>query len=110
MMKCKPKMINKIAAKFTVKTLPKIKLDPNYEAINKIMPLLITNAATLPTSRGRRNDVHIGIIMKPTIYTTLSTTDWVDPPDLVVYPMFLDNANDTHRDQLQLQHDKGRLI
>ena len=48
--------------------------------------------------------------MKPTIYTTLSTTDWVDPPDLVVYPMFLDNANDTHQDQLQLQHDKGRLI
>ena len=36
----KPKTIDKIMSKFTVKTLSVIKGDPKYEGINKIMKLL----------------------------------------------------------------------
>ena len=74
MMACKPKTINKIAAKFTVKTLPFIERDPNYEGINKNMQLLYSNAATLPTQQGGLHHGHTRIRMKPTLNTTLTTT------------------------------------
>ena len=106
----KPKTTDKITAKFNVKTLPKIEGEPDYEGINEMMQLLYSNTATLPTPQGGGHHRHICIIMKPTLYTTLTTTAWKNPPDPGVHPTIPTNATAALRDQLQLQHDEGRRI
>ena len=106
----KSKTVDKIAAKFTVKTLPTMEGDYDYKGISVMMRLLYANAATLPTPHGGGDHGHIGIIMMETIYTTLITTAWNNPPDLVVYPTIPPNATADHRYQLQLQHDEGQII
>ena len=50
-------------AKFTVKTLLTIKVDPEHKAINKIMQFLYDNAATLLEPQGGGNHGHTIITM-----------------------------------------------
>ena len=49
-----------------------------------MMQLIYDNKSTLPTPQREYHHVQIGIIMKLTLYTTLSTTAWIIPPDPVV--------------------------
>ena len=101
----KPKTIGDIASKVTVKITPKIEVENDYEAINEKIQLLYANTATLLTPQGGGYYYHIGIIMKPTLYTILSTTAWTNPPDPVVYLMVTINATAYQKDQLHLHHD-----
>ena len=48
--------------------------------------------------------------MKPALYTTLSTTEWINPTDSGVYLMVTTNTTTAHQYQLQLQHDEGTWI
>ena len=84
MMERKPNTINKITAKFTDKTLSLIKVEPDYEVINKIIKLLYANKTTLTTPQGGGHHSQIGIIMKLTLYTTLTVTAWTSLPNLGV--------------------------
>ena len=72
-MEHKPNIINEMMAKFTVKTLSLIKGEPNYKGINEMIQLLYTNVATLKTPQWGVNHGQIGSIMKPALYTTLTT-------------------------------------
>ena len=110
MMICKLKTINKIFSKLTVKALPMIEGEPNYEGINEIMQLLYSNAGILLKPEVRGHHGHTSIIMKPTLYTTLLTMVWANPPDLGVYPKISRNATAAHRVQLQLQHNEEHRI
>ena len=109
-MACNPKTIEKIMGKVTVKMLPFIKKKPNYERINEMMELLYTNMVTLTTPQGRGHHSHIGSIMKPKLYITLTTTAWANPNDLIVYPMIVKNSTTYLREQLQLQYKEGNRI
>ena len=62
-----------IILKFLVKHLQKHDGEPTYEIIIQWMQLLYANAATLPTTLEGRRHGHIGMIMQPTLYATLST-------------------------------------
>ena len=75
-----PRIIGDITAKLTVKNLPNIKGDPNYEATKKMIQLLYSNMKTPPMPQGGGHNDHIILITKPTIYTTLSNTACEDPP------------------------------
>ena len=103
-------MIYRIAVKFTIKTTPTIEWDPNYESIKEMIQFLYSNVATLPTTKGGGHHGHIGIIMKPTLYTTLLTTAWTNLPDPGLYPTVTPKSTTAHQYQIQLQHDKGRII
>ena len=103
----KPKIINEITAKCTIKTLPTIKGEPGYEAINEMMQIVYANTATLKMPQGWGHHGNIFMIMNPTLYTTLSTTECTNPPVPGVYPTVPTNATTDHQDQLQLQYDKG---
>ena len=76
----KPNIINEIATKFTAKTTPDNEGEPDYEAIGKIMQLLYDNTVTLHMPQIGENHRHICSTMKPTLYTTLSTTTWKNLP------------------------------
>ena len=99
-----------IADKFTINMIPKIEGDPEYKSINKIMKLLYTNADTLPTPQEGGDHRHIGIIMKPTIYNSLSDMACIKPPSPGVYSTVPMNATSNYQDQLKLWHDKVRMI
>ena len=86
------KTIDKIEANFTVNMLPNIEGGTDYEAISRIMQLLYTNMQNLTKPQGGRHHRHIGIIIKPMLYTTLLTTAWEKPPDPGVYPMVTSNV------------------
>eukprot|EP00957_Ditylum_brightwellii_P167548 12754922-Ditylum_brightwellii.AAC.1 len=65
-----------IKAKFLHSTLQQIEGEPDYAAINAIMQQLHENAATVPSNLGRGAHGHIGLVMEPTLYSSLSATTY----------------------------------
>eukprot|EP00957_Ditylum_brightwellii_P037449 2832909-Ditylum_brightwellii.AAC.1 len=53
--------------------------EPEYAAINTIMQQLCKNAATIPSNLEGEVHGHIGIVMEPTLYSSLSTTAYNAP-------------------------------
>ena len=78
-MAVKSQSVDDIVAKFPLKTLPRIDGEPTYESINAMMQMLYANAATLSTTKGGGMHGHIGLIMKPELYTTLSAVPYDIP-------------------------------
>eukprot|EP00957_Ditylum_brightwellii_P175579 13368682-Ditylum_brightwellii.AAC.1 len=70
---------DKIKAKFPYPTLQWVEGEPDYAAINTIMQQLYENAATIPSSLGRGAHGHIGLVMEPTLYFSLSATAYNAP-------------------------------
>ena len=104
--------VDDIVAKFPVKTIPPIQGEPNYESINEIIQVLYANAASLATTYGGGQHGHIGLIMKPEIYATLSATPYANPVDPGPHPTFAPNRNYTaaERQQMRDQHDEERRL
>ena len=80
--------IDDIAGKFPIKTIPSIDGEPTYATIHTLLQLLYTNAASVPSSLGGVNHGHLGLIMNPTRYATLSDTSYVVPPDPGLTPAY----------------------
>ena len=67
----KPKFINEVVDKILIKILPTISGDPDYEYLNKMIPALYANVVTLTKTLAGGKHVHVGLIMKDTLLTTL---------------------------------------
>ena len=78
-MSAKPQSVDDIISKFRIKKLTKIHGEPTYESISKISQELYTNAATLACPNGGGKHGHIGMVMKPALYATLSSTPYEEP-------------------------------
>ena len=74
------------------------------------MNLLYSNAATLPDPQGGVHHRHIGIIMKPALYTTLYTTEWIKPTNTGLHPMVPPKSTNAHQYQIKLQNNKCQRI
>ena len=70
----KPTSVDDIVAKFPTKILPPIPGKPDYDCISQLNQLIYGNAATLPTTLGDGAHGQIGLIIKATLYMTLSPT------------------------------------
>ena len=67
--------VDDILAKFpTKRTIPCINGEPNYETINEMVQCLYGNAAAIPTTLGGGAHGHIGLLITPARYATLSPT------------------------------------
>ena len=102
----KPQSVEDIIAKFRIKTLTRIDGEPTYEAISKASHELYTNAATLASTLGGGQHGHIGMVMKPALYATLSATPYVNPTKPPATPP-LDPAQlytDVQRQQIRDNH------
>ena len=73
--------VDDIVAKFPTDPLPKIDGEPTYATINLLTKCVYGNAATLPTTLGRGNLGHIGFVMRPGLYATISPVPFVMPPN-----------------------------
>lgn len=82
----KSQSVDNIVSKLAIKTLPRIDGEPKYESINNIMQILYANAEMLPTKTVGGTHGHIGIIMKPELYSTLSEIPYTIPVDLGPIP------------------------
>eukprot|EP00957_Ditylum_brightwellii_P186000 14161478-Ditylum_brightwellii.AAC.1 len=61
--------------------LPIVEGQQTYGNINKNSKMLYVNVATIPTTLGGGGKGHIGLIMKPTLHATFSTTAYEAPTE-----------------------------
>ena len=80
--------VEEIISKFTVKHPPNHDGEPTYKIINKWMQLVYANAATLPTTLGGGRHGHLGMIIQPTLYATVSSVAYNTPTDPGPLPVF----------------------
>ena len=93
-----------IVAKFPTKILPLIPGEPYYDCISQLDQIMYGNAATLPTTLGGRSHGHVGLIVKATLYVTLSATAYVAPNEPPLTPDIPSTATTASRQQLRNQH------
>ena len=105
-------LVDDIVAEFPIKSIPPIQGEPNYESINEIIQVLYANAASLATTYGGGRHGHIGLIMKPAIYATLSETPYATPIDPGPLPTFPVDRTYTaaERQQLRDHHAEDRRL
>ena len=70
---------DKIKAKFPHPTLQRVEGEPDYAAINTIMQQLYKNTATISSSLGGGAHGHIGLVVEPTLYSSLSAMAYDAP-------------------------------
>jgi hypothetical protein len=70
-----------IVAKFPTKTIPTISGELDYASISSMVQLMYGNAASLPTTLTGGQHGHVGLIMTPILYATLSGTNYESPDD-----------------------------
>ena len=102
--------VDDIVSKFPIKTLPIITSEPNYESINKMVQTLYGNAASLSTTLGGGQHGHIGLIMTPTLYATLTETPYNEPNDPGVLPFIPPGSTAAARELINLQYKEERRI
>ena len=101
-----PTSIDDIVAKIPTKILPLIPGEPDYDCISQLNQIMYGNAATLPTTLGGRAHGHVGLIMKATLYVTLSATAYVTPNEPPLTPDVPTTATSASRQQLRYQHKR----
>jgi hypothetical protein len=102
--------VESIIAKFPIKSLPVITGEPNYALINDMMQDLYTNAASLPTTLGGGQHGHIGLVMSPILYATISAEPYIDPANPGPEPLFPANAAEITKENRRTQHKEQRRI
>jgi hypothetical protein len=102
--------VDDIVAKFPAKTIPHIQGEPDYASINDMVQILYSNAASLATTLGGGQHGHIGCIMTPILYATLSNTPYDNLDDPGQIPMLPANASAAAQEASRIQHKEVRRI
>ena len=97
--------------KFEVDTLPRIHGEPEYSKLKALKDLLKANASRVGSDLGGGAHGHLGLILTPAEYATVSATPYVCPPHpgpLVIPPGTTLHAStvlrEQHKKALQLFH------
>ena len=99
-----------IVSKFPVKTLPIIQGAPDYESISSMVQALYGNAASLSTTSGGGAHGHIGLIMTPALYATLTATPYLAPIDPGILPNIPNRSTAESREQIIREHKEERRV
>ena len=104
--------VDDIVGKFPHKKLPTIQGEPTYASINDLMQIMYANAASVPTTLGGGSHGHIGLVMKASLYATLSPAPFLVPPAPGPFPQFNPNVRYTQaqRDEIVRQHKEATRI
>ena len=105
-----PTSVHDIVAKFPTKILPPIPGNPDYEFISKLNQLMYGNTATLPTTLSGGAHGHVGLIVKATLYVTLSPTAYVAPIEPPLMPIIPQTTTCAARQQLCDQYTEEQQI
>ena len=102
--------VESIIAKFPIKTLSVITGEPDYEIINTMIQDLYSNAASLPTTLGGGQHGHIGLVMSPVLYATISAVPYIDTADAGPDPIFAANASNQTTEHPRAEHKQHRRV
>ena len=102
--------VDDIVAKFPAKTIPHIQGEPDYASINDMVQMLYSNAASLATTLGGGQHGHIGLIMTPILYATLSIAPYLNPPDPGPIPILAAGVTAAAREEARIQHKEERRV
>jgi len=102
--------VDDIIAKFPSKTIPTIQGEPDYASISNMVQLMYGNAASLPTTLGGGQHGHVGLIMTPILYATLSQVPYTNPADPGTTPNHPNNPTSALRETQRLHHQEERRI
>jgi hypothetical protein len=102
--------VDNITAKFPAKTIPSIQGEPDYATISNMVQFMYGNAASLPTTLGGSQHGHVGLIMTPILYNTLSNTPYTAPANPGPSPTHAHNASATTRETARLRHKEETPI
>jgi hypothetical protein len=102
--------VDDIVAKFPTKTLPTTEGEPNYSSISTMVQTLYGNAASLSTTLGGGQHGHVGLVMTPILYATLSNTAYNNPIDPGPTPNHPVGASQAARETQRLNHTEERRI
>ena len=106
----KPTSVDDIVAKFPTKILTPIPGYPDYDCISQLNQLMYGNAATLTTTFCCGAHGHVGLIMKETLYVTLSPMPYVAPADTPLPPVIPPTTTSSARQQLSDKHTEEQQI
>eukprot|EP00957_Ditylum_brightwellii_P117420 8955901-Ditylum_brightwellii.AAC.1 len=67
-----PYKADDMKVRFPNKSITQLDGEPNYDSINALCMQLYSNAGTIPTGLSGERYGHIGLVMDPALYTTLS--------------------------------------
>ena len=96
--------VDNIFAKFPAKILPPIPGEPDYDCISQLNQLIYGNVATIPTTLDDGAHGHVGLIMKATLYVTLSPMAYIVPTEPPLMPVIPPTTTSSTRQQLRDQH------
>jgi hypothetical protein len=102
--------VDEIILKFPRKTIPTIQGEPDYGSISSMVQMMYGNAASLPTTLGGGQHGHVGLIMTPILYATLSDELFKNPDDPGTAPHHPNNATRPQREAQILEHKEDRRI
>ena len=102
--------VDDIVAKFPMKQIPIITGEPDYASINDMVQNLYGNAASLPTTIGGGAHGHIGLLMTPALYATLSPSPYESPDDPGPTPNHTARATTEQRETNRIQHKEERRL
>ena len=104
--------VDDIVGKFPHKKLPVIQGEPTYATINDVMQIMYANAAAVPTSLGGGKHGHIGLVMKDSLYATISPDAFIVPEPPGPFPHFSPQVRYTQvqRDDIVRQHKEAMRI
>ena len=102
--------VDDVVSKFSIKTIPTIDGEPDYNTINTMMQLLYGKAASLQKKLGGGQHGNIGIIITPQLYTTLAATPYKCPPDPGITPICAIGASAEIRQTKFLIYKEERRI
>ena len=74
-----PYKADDMKVRFPNKSFTRLDGEPNYDSINALCLQLYENAGAIPTGLGGGQHCHIGLVMDPALYTTLSVTVYLTP-------------------------------
>jgi hypothetical protein len=102
--------VDAIVAKVPVRIIPTITGEPNNDSINQMVQTLYGNAALLATTLGGGAHGHIGNIITPTLYATLTATPYKIPMDPGALPIIPASVAKAVREQLRTEHHEERRV
>jgi hypothetical protein len=100
--------VDDIITKLPSKTIPSIQGEPDYASINNMVQSLYSNAATLAMPLGSGQHRHIGLIMTPVLYVTLSNTSYNNPGDPGTIQRLTNAATAAQCETQCIQHAEAR--
>lgn len=102
--------MNAIIAKFPHKTPSRMTGEPAYQSITDLLLSLYDNAASIAFPLGGGKHGHVGLLMTPTLYATLSATKYVDPKDPGVAPTFPTKLTVSEKATIETEHSRDQKI